>query len=943
MLSSSLRGLAIHTVDETGSGPGPDYSFGWGLLNAERAAEFLLDPLHNQIFEEYLEPGDTLEYQVFGDGENAVKATLAWIDPNALPSPHVLNDTTPKLVNDLDMRIIAVSGPDSGTVYFPYILDPGNPADLATTGDNYLDNVEVIDPGVLPEGDYIVQITHKEQLFREEPQLISLLITAPPSYCSITAEVVSQENPSCFNTEDGQVVITSTDGIAPVTFSDRSLDFQGRDTFSHIGPGMKYYYVRDSLGCIGSVSAVLESPEPVDAIKVNQVGVRLNQPVEERRQFAFSNSFQTNNWGANPAELNVSRPLVAVDDGNVDGIFGCEELVNSREIEGNIAIALRGVCQFGEKAFRAQEAGAAALIIINNQPGLMSMSGGNFGDQIDIPVFMVDPGDGQFLLDLLDGENPVMNLGQLIAVTNTSCPGSSDGALAPFVSGGQPPYSFEWSTGDTTEILEGVGTGNYTLDVTDSNGCQFHFSLEIGAPDSIDVSIIESTTVSCVGEADGNILVEASGGTGPYSYLWSTGQEGPELSLVPVGTYFVTVTDANGCEAVDSFRISNPEDFVLDTVNIIPACPGEPSGKVSVAVRGGTAPFIASWSHGADSLVADSLVAGTYSFVISDVCGSQVADSVEVPESSGVTASASEVREPQCGGEETGQISVEVQSDVRDFQIFWSHGDSTENLTRLGAGLYGFTVTDACGVSVSDSVLLEEPDPIRLAVSEIQPPDCPGGSDGAIELSLGGGTGPLIPFWNTGDTGTTVLTALEAGIYSVVVIDSTGCSANLDIELIEPREFFARFSYELDDLTIEIVNESDSARFFWTFGDGATSTEREPVHEYSDEGEYEVCMTAVTPCDSITLCSDVQVVGSSVEDLELNPGVKVFPNPAASVLHVEIDEPGMYEHIRIYSSKGQLVKEKRALSELTLDVSDLPPGVYFLRYGPEVIPFAVGR
>ncbi|TVR87172.1 MAG: T9SS C-terminal target domain-containing protein [Saprospirales bacterium] len=942
MLSSSLRSLAIHTADETGTGPGPDYSFGWGLLNAERAAEFLLDPAENKLIEDHLHQSDTLRIEIFGDGNTAVKATLAWIDPHAPPPEPALNDRTPMLMNDLDMRIIATSGVDSGAIYKPYILDPDNPSAPAETGDNFRDNVEMVFPGVLPEGNYLVQITHKGELHDNSPQLFSLLISAPPAACEIPAEIAFAQEPSCFNTDDGMVVLSGGDGLTGLTFADYRLNFQDSDTFSNISPGIHHFYLKDNLGCMGSAQVNFSTSDRIEAIKVNQVAVRLTEPKDQRRQFIFSNSAQTNGWGGDPNQQIVTGSLVRVDDGSNNGILGCGPLVNAAEVEGNIALALRSSCQFSEKALNAQEAGAIAIIIVNNEEGVMSMGGGNLADAIDIPVYMVSLEDGQFLANLIDEGGLELTMGMLKAITETSCPGSSDGGLEPFISGGEPPYTYAWSTGDTSVAISGLSAGTHHLTVTDSRSCIFEMSMVVGSPDSLRLDVVESQTVSCPGEADGMITVQAAGGTPPYQYEWSTGQGGPQLGPVPIGTFYVTVTDANDCQAVDSFAITNPDSLLLDSLRVFPTCPGEESGRVSIDLSGGTAPFLINWDHGADSLTSDSLAAGTYYFTVTDICGFQVSDSVELPESSGITATIAEVQEPLCSGDQTGLISVEVETDVEDFRISWSHGDSVTNPIRLLAGTYSFTATDACGSAASDTATLEEPDPVRIVVANIEHPQCPGSSDGSIEVRADGGTGPLTLNWITGDTGQ-VVSDLLAGIYIVNATDTLGCSQRLEIALEDPRAFNAEFSYELEGGTIQFMNESDSAEFIWSFGDGNSSTERSPTHQYGEDGEYEICLTAITVCDTITICETAQIVGTSVTDLEKSPLIRLYPNPAFSDLNVEIDQPDLYYKVKIYSATGKLVKQRSPESHMFFDLRNFPPGIYMLRYGPATEVFVVGK
>ncbi|MCC5917391.1 MAG: S8 family serine peptidase [Cryomorphaceae bacterium] len=162
MLASTLKALAIHTADETGNNAGPDYRFGWGILNTETAAQVISDTGTTFIIEETLPNNQTYTLPVVSDGITPIKVTLCWADPHAPANTPALNPTTIKLVNDLDVRILQPGSPS--VEHQPWILNPANPAAAATKGDNIRDNVEVVAPGVLPAGNYEVVVTHKGSL-----------------------------------------------------------------------------------------------------------------------------------------------------------------------------------------------------------------------------------------------------------------------------------------------------------------------------------------------------------------------------------------------------------------------------------------------------------------------------------------------------------------------------------------------------------------------------------------------------------------------------------------------------------------------------------------------------------------------------------------------------------------------------------------------------------
>jgi hypothetical protein len=174
MLASTLRGLALHTADEAGTSPGPDYRFGWGLLNTERAAEVISnDGTASVIVEEELLTGEVYTFSVQADGVNDLVASITWTDLPGTPLPGGNNDDpTPMLVNDLDLRV----SQDGGATFLPWKLDPANFSAPATNGDNIVDNIEKIEIAGAA-GEYIIQVSHKGATLADDMQAFSLIVT----------------------------------------------------------------------------------------------------------------------------------------------------------------------------------------------------------------------------------------------------------------------------------------------------------------------------------------------------------------------------------------------------------------------------------------------------------------------------------------------------------------------------------------------------------------------------------------------------------------------------------------------------------------------------------------------------------------------------------------------------------------------------------------------
>jgi hypothetical protein len=173
--SSTLKALAIHTAKEAGSNPGPDYSFGWGLLDSEAMAKAILaeDNQNTIIKNAQLANNSVYELSLSPKPNEKITITLVWTDPAGIPVQASLNPTNPMLVNDLDLRLYD----DSMIAQSPWILDPANPSNVATKGDNFRDNVEKIELESPQPRNYKVRVSHKQNLRNNQSQDFSLIIT----------------------------------------------------------------------------------------------------------------------------------------------------------------------------------------------------------------------------------------------------------------------------------------------------------------------------------------------------------------------------------------------------------------------------------------------------------------------------------------------------------------------------------------------------------------------------------------------------------------------------------------------------------------------------------------------------------------------------------------------------------------------------------------------
>ena len=217
---------------------------------------------------------------------------------------------------------------------------------------------------------------------------------------------------------------------------------------------------------------------------------------------------------------------------------------------------------------------------------------------------------------------------------NVSCYDGSDGSLNIHATGGQTPYSFEWSNGATTEDATGLPAGTHTVTVVDALGRCRTKSFTLTQPIQLTVTFTHDD-VSCHGGSDGEATAQPSGGSGNKTYLWSNGKTTKKIKDLSAGTYFVTVTDAKGCTAVGSVAVGEPAELLITGVAIVPS---GGNYQLTVSATGGNQPYKyrrskpnGGWTNWQTSNVLNNVPAGVYTVQVKDDNNCIASATVNVP------------------------------------------------------------------------------------------------------------------------------------------------------------------------------------------------------------------------------------------------------------------------------------------------------------------------
>jgi len=253
------------------------------------------------------------------------------------------------------------------------------------------------------------------------------------------------------------------------------------------------------------------------------------------------------------------------------------------------------------------EAGETDSIITGLSSGIYSVTViDDLGCYGDTSVNVYDIGAGTIIFDYSQ---------------NILCYGDSTGIISVSMIGGTPPYSYTWSNGLSTDSISQISAGTYTVTVTDNNSCIVVDNTTLSQPSTALNVLINTSLITCYDENDGNISFLASGGSTPYSYIWSNGLTDTIADNLSQGTYIITVTDNNACQLIDSVNIYEPSIIEASIIKTQASCPGSEDGEITTSASGGTGTLSYIWEH--DSSINDSvitnLLSGTYQLTVSDI------------------------------------------------------------------------------------------------------------------------------------------------------------------------------------------------------------------------------------------------------------------------------------------------------------------------------------
>lgn len=371
---------------------------------------------------------------------------------------------------------------------------------------------------------------------------------------------------------------------------------------------------------------------------------------------------------------------------------------------------------------------------------------------------------------------------------DNSCFGGANGSASAVPFDGTPPYTYSWSpSGGNSSNAANLAAGTYTVTVKDANDLTASTTVVIGEPTEIQANSVQ-TNVGCNGGSNASIAVSPTGGTGPYTYLWSTGGTSETISGLTTGNYSITITDSKGCTKTEDYIITEPDVLLAsNSAQTDVSFYGGNDGTATVGVTGGTAPYTYSWNpSGGTSQTATGLIAGTYTVTVTDKNGCTATQSFTITQPIPLMTDSVSQTDVSCKGGNNGTATINAIGGNPPYTYLWSpSGGTNATGTGLSAGTYTVTVKDSTGNTITENFTITEPDTLIITQGNITNVNCHGLNTGSITVTINGGTAPYSYNWSNGSINP-MADNLVAGTYMLKVTDANGCTATQSFTVTQP-------------------------------------------------------------------------------------------------------------------------------------------------------------
>ena len=626
---------------------------------------------------------------------------------------------------------------------------------------------------------------------------------------SLIPSVTNQVNVLCNGGNNGSFSIATANGNPPFNFSFNNGPFGPTNAFSNLSAGTYTVVIQDANNCTVPFPVTITqplNPLSVTLIFKNNVGCAGGSTGNYRiigsggtGPYTYStdgvNYLPANNGAAFQTNgLSAGNYTVYVKDAN-----GCTA---SLVIQINEPLPL-----------------SVNIVTQTNIPctgvgtGSVTVAGSN-----GTPVYTYKLGNGAFQLSgtfnnlaagtytitVKDANNctatvqvtillPTTPTGSVINQTDVDCNGSATGIFEFSGANGTAPYTFSINSGAFgSNPFNGIAAGNYTITVQDANGCTANFNATMNEPTALNLSIAAQVNIDCFGASTGEVTLNATGGTAPYTYTYSASNNSTGIfSGLSAGNQSFDVTDANGCIANVVANITQPATGIgaLIVVQNNVLCIGTSTGSFTLQGNNGNAPYSFTLNNVTNTTgTFNNLSAGAYNVTVTDATGCTYIQNVNIIAPTALNAVIINQTAVSCFGGNNGSVTIAASGATNPYTYtLGANSNATGNFTGLSAGNYNVIVSDQNGCTFTQPVIILQPAAaLTSAITTQLNVSCFGGNNGAVTVNASNGTGPYTYQLGAVNNVSGQFNTLSSGNYIVLVTDANACTLNQPVNITQP-------------------------------------------------------------------------------------------------------------------------------------------------------------
>ncbi len=636
---------------------------------------------------------------------------------------------------------------------------------------------------------------------------IIIIIIEPVELLSF---IGSETSIDCNGNNNGAVVIESSGGTSPFTYSFNGGTYSSNNVFENLAAGVYAVTTRDNNLCEHSFDVTVTEPSVLEMTVETQTDITCfgeeDGLIELSGQGGTGDlTYQINTQGFqnSPVFNNLSQGTYNLEVKDENGCITSTSVEISEPQEVQIALTnqMNASCSNSTGAITINVSGGVGTPTINFNGSSVNGNSATF-ENLGVgiyPIVVTDENNCESNSSVEITGGSAVEL-QITNTQNILCNGGTNGMIEAQSSGGSGNYTYSLNgiNQGTNNIFTNLTGGIYIVTSMDDEGCTTATEVIITEPNAMTAEVTQQNNVNCFEGNNGSAIIQVQGGNGILEYtLGSTSNTTGEFNNLSAGNYEVMILDENNCSSMINFEITQPTEVAAAiSNNTSVSCFGENNGSLQVTASGGVSNFEFTNGTTTNSTgIFDNLAPGTYQISVTDGNNCQTTIESIIDEPVELTANISTQQSVDCFGGNTGSVSLTSNGGSGTITYTLNGtSNSTGDFSNLTSGNYVVGLSDENGCETTVEFEIDEPTELTASISAQQSVGCFGENNGSISLNSNGGVGAITYTLNGTSNSTGNFSNLSGGVYIVGLSDGNGCETTMEFEIDEPAELTASIS-----------------------------------------------------------------------------------------------------------------------------------------------------